>query len=146
MEDLERLKTDPRVMGMYRQYTRLTKVSGNYVGLCVFHSEKTGSLTIFPDLKFHCFGCGAKGDVFDFVSKLDHVSLPAAVEKVKNFLGTWDESKERVEQSFRTAIDTDKSSVSFTLEQWKRFETSLWDSREAKEWLLSERGITYETA
>ena len=146
MTDLEQLKHDPRVMGIYRDHVRLTKESGLHVGCCPFHSEKSPSFKVDSNLRYHCYGCGKDGDVFEFVKDIEKVSFKEAVERVQNFLGTWDESKEKVEQTFRKAIDTDKTAVSFTLEQWKRFETSLWDSREAKEWLLSERGITYETA
>jgi DNA primase len=47
----------------------LLKKSGkNFLGLCPFHYEKTHSFTVSPDKQiFHCFGCGAGGDVFSFI-------------------------------------------------------------------------------
>lgn len=42
---------------------------GNYKCLCIFHKEKTASLVFFENSgRFHCFGCGESGDIFDFIS------------------------------------------------------------------------------
>lgn len=43
------------------------KTSGVFVLLCIFHAEKTPSLWLRPSGMFYCYGCGAAGDVVDFV-------------------------------------------------------------------------------
>ena len=44
--------------------------TGRYVGLCPFHQEKTPSFSVdFNKQFFHCFGCGAQGDVYSFLTK-----------------------------------------------------------------------------
>ncbi len=54
----------------------LKRAGAEWKALCPFHSEKTPSFTIYNDgRRFMCFGCGAKGDVFDFVSLLHNVGL-----------------------------------------------------------------------
>lgn len=58
-----------------------------WVGFCPFHSEKSGSFTIFPDERFHCFGCGADGDVFDLVTKRHGGEFREAVEFVASITG-----------------------------------------------------------
>jgi len=61
---------------------------GQYYWLnCPFHAERTPSLCIYPETEsFHCFGCGAHGDVIDFVSKLFNIPLrDAALELANNF-------------------------------------------------------------
>lgn len=42
---------------------------------CPFHSEKTASFRVYPDNTFHCFGCGAHGDVITFVMKMQNISF-----------------------------------------------------------------------
>ena len=44
---------------------------------CPFHKEKTASMKIYQD-SYYCFGCGAHGDVFDFVSAMDNLSFREA--------------------------------------------------------------------
>lgn len=50
---------------------------------CPFHSEKTASMKIYPDDRgFHCFGCGAHGDVITFVMKLFGLNFLSAIAKI----------------------------------------------------------------
>jgi DNA primase len=52
-----------------------------YRGLCPFHDERTPSFTIDPDQKvFHCFGCGAGGDLFEFVMQTEGLEFKDALE------------------------------------------------------------------
>lgn len=48
-----------------------------YIGLCPFHQEKTGSFHVYERSgRFHCYGCGEKGDVFDFLIRLENWKSP----------------------------------------------------------------------
>lgn len=49
---------------------------------CPFHSEKTASFKIYPDGTFHCFGCGAHGDVISFVMKMQGIPFPEACKQL----------------------------------------------------------------
>ena len=52
-------------------------------GICPFHDEAEGSFTVYADTqRFHCFGCGATGDVLDFVQHTEGVSLPEALRRL----------------------------------------------------------------
>ncbi|MBI5356688.1 toprim domain-containing protein [Candidatus Collierbacteria bacterium] len=52
-----------------------------FLGLCPFHSEKTPSFTVSPEMGiFKCFGCGAAGDVFTFLEKHDGMTFVEALE------------------------------------------------------------------
>nr|DAR10295.1 MAG TPA: DNA primase [Caudoviricetes sp.] len=53
---------------------------------CPLHKEKTPSFGVYED-KFHCFGCGAGGDIFDFVMLYFHIGLGAAVKKIDQDFG-----------------------------------------------------------
>ena len=53
--------------------------------ICPFHEEKNKSFMVKPnDVRFHCFGCGAHGDLVDFVSKLYRLNKMAAISKINN--------------------------------------------------------------
>lgn len=57
-------------------YVQLKKRGKNYLCSCPFHSEKTPSCTVFPDTQtFHCFGCGAGGDVITFVMQIENLNF-----------------------------------------------------------------------
>ena len=66
----------------------LTRKGREFAGLCPFHKEKTPSFTVNDEKGFfHCFGCGAHGDVIGFEMRMDGVSFPEAVERLANVAG-----------------------------------------------------------
>ncbi|NQU72040.1 MAG: toprim domain-containing protein [Rhodospirillales bacterium] len=60
----------------------LTKQNGLLVAICPFHSEKTGSFTVYPDQHYHCFGCGAHGDAINFVQLTRNLDFQEAVAAI----------------------------------------------------------------
>ncbi|MEE8517485.1 MAG: DNA primase [Alphaproteobacteria bacterium] len=67
---------------------KLIKRGREFQALCPFHQEKTPSFTVVEDKGFfHCFGCGAHGDVIGFVMRTDHMSFPEAVERLASEAG-----------------------------------------------------------
>ena len=62
---------------------RLTRRGREHTGLCPFHQEKTPSFTVNDDKAFfHCFGCGAHGDVIGYVMQREGLTFPEAVERL----------------------------------------------------------------
>ncbi|HEY5316927.1 MAG TPA: DNA primase, partial [Solirubrobacteraceae bacterium] len=60
----------------------------SYFGLCPFHDERTGSFHVLPDDKrYHCFGCQASGDAFDFVMETEGVDFVGALETLADRFG-----------------------------------------------------------
>ena len=52
-------------------------------GVCPFHAEATGSFTVYADSeRWYCFGCGAGGDVLDFVQRIEDLTLPEAMRRL----------------------------------------------------------------
>jgi len=52
-------------------------------GVCPFHEEVEGSFTVYADSeKFYCFGCGAGGDVLDFVGRMEGLTLPESIRRL----------------------------------------------------------------
>ena len=67
-ETIERIRNTADIYDVVAQYVDLKKRGRNFFGLCPFHSEKTPSFSVAPDKQiYHCFGCGAGGNVFSFI-------------------------------------------------------------------------------
>ncbi len=69
------------IVEVVSEYLPLRRAGSNFVGLCPFHGEKTPSFNVNPAREiFHCFGCGAGGNAFSFVMKVEGISFPEAVK------------------------------------------------------------------
>jgi DNA primase len=85
----ESLKQQADIVRIVGDYVKLRKAGAqNFSGLCPFHNEKTPSFSVHATRQFyHCFGCGASGDVFSFVQKLENITFPEAVRLIAQKLG-----------------------------------------------------------
>src|SRR5215469_9434775 len=83
------VKQQTDIVRIVGDYVRLKKTGAqNFGGLCPFHKEKTPSFSVHATRQFyHCFGCGASGDVFSFVQKIENITFPEAVRSVAQKLG-----------------------------------------------------------
>lgn len=81
METIDQIRQVANIVEIASLYTTLRKRGKKYVGLCPFHSEKDPSFTVDSEKQlFHCFGCGAGGDVFTLVMEKENLSFPEAVK------------------------------------------------------------------
>ena len=79
-ETLERIRAAIDIVDLVSGHVQLTRKGRNFLGLCPFHTEKTPSFNVNPELQiYRCFGCGAGGNIFKFVQEMDRVSFPEAV-------------------------------------------------------------------
>ena len=71
------------MVAVVSEHLALKRVGRRYQGLCPFHSEKTPSFSVNPELGlYHCFGCGAGGDAIRFVREIEHLDFATAVERL----------------------------------------------------------------
>lgn len=94
--DVEELKAKLDIVEVVSGYVSLKPASaGSFKGLCPFHSEKSPSFNVRSAPAFyHCFGCGAGGDVYKFIQEIEHVGFTEAIEKLAEKSGfqlTYDE-------------------------------------------------------
>lgn len=69
-------------------YVNLRRAGRNLNGLCPFHNEKTPSFTVYPDTaSYYCFGCGAGGDAFTFVRRIENLDYIEAVKRLADRSG-----------------------------------------------------------
>jgi DNA primase len=79
-------KTD--IVEVIGRTVKLTKRGKNFIGLCPFHSEKSPSFNVLPEKQiFHCFGCGAGGNVVRFLMKAEGVVFPEAMSQLAENAG-----------------------------------------------------------
>lgn len=101
-EDIERLRSTVSIVDTIQQYVALKRVGRNWVGLCPFHAERSGSFNVREETgRYKCFGCDKGGDVFTFIQEIEHLDFPGAVEHLAAKAGiqlnytTTGQSKER---------------------------------------------------
>ncbi|MDR3747605.1 MAG: DNA primase [Acidobacteriota bacterium] len=142
------VKQQADIVRIVGEYVTLRKAGAqNFAGLCPFHQEKTPSFSVHAARQFfHCFGCGASGDVFSFVQKVENITFPEAVrliaEKLKIPLPKmiFSSPEEARQAGLRGGlIDMHERACKFFGEQLRRPEGA-----NAREYLAS-RGLTPET-
>jgi DNA primase len=85
---IDDLKRHADIVVVIQDYVSLKKTGATYKGLCPFHGEKTPSFHVNRDKGFfHCFGCGAGGDVFKFLELRESVPFPDAVKMLAQRFG-----------------------------------------------------------
>lgn len=87
-EKVREVRERAPILEVISDYMSLRKSGANYQGLCPFHSEKTSSFNVNPARGiFHCFGCGAGGNVVTFVMRMEGISFPQAVKFLAKRVG-----------------------------------------------------------
>jgi DNA primase len=84
----EEIKRRADLAAIVGQYVPLQRSGRRLKARCPFHAEKTPSFYVNPEEGFwHCFGCGAGGDVFSFLMKIENLTFPEAAERVARQVG-----------------------------------------------------------
>ena len=78
-ETIEEIRNKVDIVDVISEYIQLKKQGRNYFGLCPFHGEKTPSFSVSADKQiYHCFGCGAGGNVFSFLMNIENCTFMEA--------------------------------------------------------------------
>ncbi len=87
-DDIEDLRRQADIVAVVGDYTTLKRAGKSHKGLCPFHTERTPSFTVTQDGNFfNCFGCGASGDIYDFLMRIEGLEFPEAVEQLARRTG-----------------------------------------------------------
>ncbi|WP_042458503.1 DNA primase [Neobacillus dielmonensis] len=82
-EKIDEVRQAVDIVEIIGDYVQLKKQGRNYFGLCPFHGENSPSFSVSPDKQiFHCFGCGAGGNVFSFLMDIEGISFQEAAVKL----------------------------------------------------------------
>ena len=87
-ETIERVRTQADIVQVISEYLTLKKAGSDFQACCPFHQEKTPSFKISPSKQiFHCFGCGAGGNVFGFLMRQEGFTFPESVRFLAERVG-----------------------------------------------------------
>ncbi|MGI6423302.1 MAG: DNA primase [Candidatus Dojkabacteria bacterium] len=138
-DQIEEIRNRLDIVDVVGRYVQLKQAGKNFLGLCPFHTEKTASFVVSPELqRYKCFGCLASGDIFNFVQNIEHIDFPEALEKLAKEAGVV--LKKRKENTIYTRLEeiNKKAAIFF----YKELLNPL--NKSALEYVQS-RGITKES-
>ena len=105
-EKINEIRQASDIVDIISEYVQLKKQGRNYFGLCPFHGENTPSFSVSSDKQiFHCFGCGAGGNVFSFLMEIEGVSFQEAAFKLAEKANI--ELGNKLSQPFNKSISND---------------------------------------
>ena len=133
-------KTD--IVEVISRYVPLKKFGRNYKAPCPFHNEKTPSFIVSPEKQiYHCFGCGAGGNVFSFLMRYENLQFPEVIESLAEKCGV-----ALPKSAFGRGADNGLANQLYNINDLacQFFQASLANNGGAKEYILS-RGVGEET-
>lgn len=144
---IEAIRERTNIVDVVSQTVTLKRKGNSYMGLCPFHQEKSPSFSVVPSKGiFHCFGCGAGGDVFKFVEQTRGIPFIDVVKELGQAVGVPIEERELPpEERRRMRARADLFEVCNEAADW--FHSNLVArpvGKEARSY-LRDRGITDET-
>lgn len=134
----EQIKSRLPITEVLSTYLTLQQAGSQYKAKCPFHNERTASFSISPERGvYYCFGCGVKGDIFDFVQHFEGVDFKGALKILADRAG--------IVLGARDTTVEDVDGVYDALEvATKKYQAALAHNPEALAYLKA-RGITEET-
>ncbi|MFM1958080.1 MAG: hypothetical protein RI929_443 [Actinomycetota bacterium] len=150
--DVEELKAKLDIVEVVSGYVSLKPASaGSFKGLCPFHSEKSPSFNVRSAPAFyHCFGCGAGGDVYKFIQEIEHVGFTEAIEKLAEKSGfqlTYEEGSSQESSGRARLLAANQEASAFFIDQLKTAEgttaVKFLNSRGFDDAAITQFGIGY---
>jgi DNA primase len=131
-ETVDQILQAARIEEVVGEFVSLKKRGANYIGLCPFHNEKTGSFNVNPARNiFKCFGCGKGGDSAKFLMEHEHITYPEALRYLAKKYNIQIEEKELTPEERMAQTEREKM---FNINAFadKFFTDTLWNTDEGK--------------
>ena len=131
-QTIDKIFSAAKIEEVVQDYVPLKKRGANLIGLCPFHSERTGSFTVSPSKGiFKCFGCGESGNAVGFVMKIDNCSYADALRTLAKKYHIEIEERELTPEEQQHQDDRE---AMFAVNEWanKWFQDQLWNTQEGQ--------------
>lgn len=119
-ELVEEVRVRNDIVDVVSGYVRLQKKGANHWGCCPFHNEKTPSFAVNGAKQmYHCFGCGAGGNVYTFVMNYENYTFPEAVKMLAARAGVslpeaeYDEEQKQRQNHRQQLLDVNREAATF---------------------------------
>lgn len=125
---IEDIKIKNDIADVIASYVSLKRTGSNLSGLCPFHNEKTPSFTVFNATQtFHCFGCGAGGDVVTFIRKAENLEYIDALKFLAKRVGVSIPEDDNAKSGVRKSriLELNRAAARFFFETMKTSENAL---------------------
>ena len=144
---IDEVRAAADIVAVVSDYVTLRKAGTSYKGLCPFHSEKSASFTVHRDRGFfHCFGCGAGGDVFKFVELQEKVGFTDSVKQLAQRFGVPIPDLEESEEGRESAAEREALLRAHEVAAaYFREQLESPAGGRIRQYLLGDRGLTPET-
>ena len=108
-ELVEEIRAKNDIVDVISGYVRIQKKGSNYMGLCPFHNEKSPSFSVSGSKQiYHCFGCGAGGNVFTFLMNYENYTFQEAIKELADRAGV---ALPEIEYSAEYKKEADKKAI-----------------------------------
>lgn len=123
------------------QYVQLRRRGRTLSGLCPFHNEKTPSFVVYPDTQsFYCFGCGAAGDVINFVRKYNNLGYVESVKQLASRAGMpLPEEEDREARARQRLLEINRCAARYFYEQ---LNAKTPEAAQARRYWKEKRGLS----
>ncbi len=119
-DQIEEIKNRLDIVNVVGKYVQLKQAGKNLSGLCPFHSEKTPSFIVSPELqRYKCFGCGEAGDIFTFIQKIENIDFVEVLEKLAKEAGVT-LRKQKDNSQFSRLIEINEKAAIFFFRELKK--------------------------
>jgi DNA primase len=144
---IDEVRSAADIVTVVSDYVSLRKAGTSYKGLCPFHGEKTPSFNVNRDRGFfHCFGCGAGGDVFKFIELKEQVGFQDAVRQLAQRFGIPVPEMEAGDGSRDAAAEREALlKVHEVATVWFREQLEATAAARVRQYLGDARGLTADT-
>lgn len=131
-ETIDKVFATAKIEEVVGDYVKLKRRGANYIGLCPFHTEKTGSFTVSPSKSLYkCFGCGKAGNAIGFVMEIEQCGFAEAIKQVAKKYHIEVQEKELTAEEQQRQDDRESM---FVVNEFanKWFQEQLWETDEGK--------------